>query len=97
METKTKVAFKSVYTDVDYRKAKWTSIRARGRTFSNYLAQSPSTLLKPIKTWVKSIGDVEEFAISGLMAIYAILALGNFTPTETGRSGEETPNPPNSN
>jgi len=93
-ETKTKVAFKSSYNNIEHRRAKWTNMRAQGRRFNEMLMNSPSTMMKPIKSWVKGIGNVEDFAISSLMSIMAIISLGDFNPSSTNIEPEASPDNP---
>lgn len=72
----TRASLTSFYTSADFRKASWKNIRARGRKFNTLMEKTPSTLIQPLTTFVKAIGDVEDLGISSLMAVYSIISLG---------------------
>jgi hypothetical protein len=75
---KTKATLHTFYNNIDHRKASWARIKARGEMFNPLFKAAPSTLLQPIKQWVKAIGDVENLAISALLSIYSIITLADF-------------------
>jgi len=93
----TKGKMVSMWTDAEFKKASWENIQARGRKFSPLLKSTPSTLLQPIKTWVKAIGDVETLAISSLMAIFSIISLGDFNPPSVEDNNQPPPEGENPN
>lgn len=80
LSTHNKAELKSVYSNVDYRKAKWNAIRARGRTFNTLLEKTPSTLIQPLTTFTKALGDVTDISVASLLAIISIISIGGKEP-----------------
>lgn len=92
LSTHTKVSMTSIYSSVEFKKASWGKIKARGRKFNTLLEKTPSTIIQPLTTFVKAIGDVEDLAISSLLAVYSIITLGSgfSKPSASGKPADNT-------
>ena len=95
IEKKDKVSIKATFRGADYPRLNPERFKMAGKRFNKLLSTAPSTILKPINTWIKSVSDVEIFALAGLASIAQVLSLGTaFKPLDSNVEVPDTTDQP---